>query len=175
MPMNTAAIQQGGRIQEPERPTVVITKEVQSDQSVKFTMSEKKKVDQNRYIEFVEGVTSAESTDFATLLKRLTQLEMNDANVPKLLTASLGMSAEAGEFTEVVKKIVFQGKPYSEENVFHLKRELGDILWYVAQACMALDTNFDELMEMNVDKLKARYPGGEFDVHYSENRKEGDV
>jgi NTP pyrophosphatase (non-canonical NTP hydrolase) len=171
MPMNTAAIQQGGR---PPEPNITITKEVQPDQSVKFTMSQKK-VDQKRYIEFVDGVTSAESTDFATLLKRLTELEVQDANVPKLLTASLGMSAEAGEFTEVVKKMVFQGKPYSEDNVFHLKRELGDILWYVAQACMALDTNFDELMEMNVEKLKARYPGGEFDVHYSENRKEGDV
>lgn len=171
MPMNTAAIQQGGR---PPETNITITKEVQPDQSVKFTMSEQK-VDQKRYIEFVDAVTSAESNDFATLLKRLTELEVQDANVPKLLTASLGMSAEAGEFTEVVKKMVFQGKPYSEDNVFHLKRELGDILWYVAQACMALDTNFDELMEMNVEKLKARYPGGEFDVHYSENRKEGDV
>lgn len=170
MPMNTQALNQGGRIP----GTIKITKEVQSDQSIKFTMSQNK-VDQQRYIEFVDGVTSAESTDFATLLKRLTELEVQDANVPKLLTASLGMSAEAGEFTEVVKKMVFQGKPYSEDNVFHLKRELGDILWYVAQACMALDTNFDELMEMNVDKLKARYPGGEFDVHYSENRKEGDL
>lgn len=171
MPMNTAAIQQGGRIPE---PNITITKEVQSDQSIKFTMN-RDKVDQKRYIEFVDAVTSAESTDFATLLKRLTELEVSDANVPKLLTASLGMSAESGEFTEVVKKMVFQGKPYSEENVFHLKRELGDILWYVAQACMALDTNFDELMEMNVEKLKARYPGGEFDVHYSENRKAGDL
>jgi NTP pyrophosphatase (non-canonical NTP hydrolase) len=171
MPMNTAAIQQGGPIPE---SNITITKEVQSDQSIKFTMSQDK-VDQKRYIEFVDAVTSAESTDFATLLKRLTELEVSDANVPKLLTASLGMSAEAGEFTEVVKKMVFQGKPYSEDNVFHLKRELGDILWYVAQACMALDTNFDELMEMNVEKLKARYPGGEFDVHYSENRKEGDL
>ena len=166
MPMNTQALNQGGPVQEPKFSTEIET----------FTISRnEKKVDQKRYIEFVDGVTSAESTDFATLLKRLTELEMNDANVPKLLTASLGMSAEAGEFTEVVKKMVFQGKPYSEDNVFHLKRELGDILWYVAQACMALDTDFDELMEMNVDKLKARYPGGEFDVHYSENRKEGDL
>jgi NTP pyrophosphatase (non-canonical NTP hydrolase) len=169
--MNVQALNQGGR---PPEPNITITKEVQSDQSVKFTMSEQK-VDQKRYIEFVDAVTSAESTDFATLLKRLTELEVQDANVPKLLTASLGMSSEAGEFTEVVKKMVFQGKPYSEDNVFHLKRELGDILWYVAQACMALDTNFDELMEMNVEKLKARYPGGEFDVHHSENRKEGDL
>ena len=82
---------------------------------------------------------------------------------------------EAGEFTEVVKKIVFQGKPVNDENLFHLKRELGDIMWYVAQACMGLDTTIDEIIEMNVDKLKSRYPGGEFDVHYSENRKEGDL
>ena len=85
------------------------------------------------------------------------------------------MSAESGEFTEVVKKIIFQGKPYSEENVFHMKRELGDICWYLAQACMALNTNFNEILEMNIDKLKSRYPGGEFDAHYSENRKDGDV
>ena len=97
------------------------------------------------------------------------------ADVPRLLTAALGLTAEAEEFTEVVKKIILQGKPYNEENAFHMKRELGDICWYLAQACMALDTTFDEVIEMNVDKLKARYPGGEFDVHKSENRKEGDV
>ena len=85
------------------------------------------------------------------------------------------MSAESGEFTEIVKKMIFQGEPVNEENLFHLKRELGDIMWYVAQACMALDTDFNEIIEMNVDKLKSRYPGGEFDVHCSENRKEGDV
>ena len=71
--------------------------------------------------------------------------------------------------------MVFQGKPVNDENIFHMKRELGDIMWYVAQACMALDTDFNEIIEMNVEKLKARYPGGEFDVHHSENRKEGDV
>jgi len=92
-----------------------------------------------------------------------------------LLTAAVGACAEAGEFTEIVKKIVFQGKPVNEENMFHMKRELGDIMWYIAQACMALDVSIDEVIAMNVDKLKARYPGGEFDVHYSENRQEGDV
>ena len=99
----------------------------------------------------------------------------DDCNIPPLITAALGLTAEAGEFTEVVKKIILQGKPYNEENIFHMKRELGDICWYLAQACMALDTSFDEIMEMNVDKLKARYPGGEFDVHKSENRAEGDL
>ena len=132
-------------------------------------------VDTEKYLEFVQEVTSAPSTDYVTLVQRLNLLEAEDADVCKLLTAALGLTAESGEFTEVVKKIVFQGKPYNEENVFHMKRELGDICWYIAQACMALDTTFDELIEMNVDKLKARYPGGEFDVHKSENRKEGDL
>jgi len=134
-----------------------------------------KEVDLKKYIEFVYGVTSAPSTDYRALVQRLNQLEAEDADVCKLLTAALGLTAEAGEFTEVVKKIVFQGKPYNEENIFHMKRELGDICWYLAQAFMALDTDFDEILEMNVDKLKARYPGGEFDVHKSENRKEGDL
>ncbi len=98
-----------------------------------------------------------------------------DCDIPHLLTAALGLAAESGEFTEVVKKIILQGKPYNEDNVFHMKRELGDICWYIAQACMALDTTFDEIIEMNVEKLKARYPGGEFDVHKSENRKVGDL
>ena len=132
-------------------------------------------VDTKKYLEFVYGVTSAPSTDYVALMQRLNQLEAEDADVCKLLTAALGLTAESGEFTEVVKKIILQGKPYNEENVFHMKRELGDICWYLAQACMALDTTFDEIIEMNVDKLKARYPGGEFDVHKSENRKEGDL
>jgi len=133
-------------------------------------------VDTEKYLDFVEGVTSEPSKDFAQLLARMTELEATgDADLPHLLTAALGLTAEAGEFTEVVKKIILQGKPYNEDNVFHMKRELGDICWYIAQACMALDTTFDEIIEMNVDKLKARYPGGEFNVHKSENRKEGDV
>ena len=133
-------------------------------------------VDTEKYLEFVDGVTSDPSKDLAYLLRRISELEVEqDCDVPHLLTAALGLTAESGEFTEVVKKIILQGKPYTEENVFHLKRELGDICWYIAQACMALDTTFDEIIEMNVEKLQARYPGGEFDVHKSENRKEGDL
>ncbi len=135
-----------------------------------------KVIDSDKYIEFVRQTTSPASSDFAQLLSRMTELEAaNDADVPRLLTAALGISAEAGEFTEVVKKIILQGKPYNEENVFHMKRELGDICWYLAQACMALDTNFREIMEMNYEKLSARYPEGAFDVYRSENRVEGDL
>jgi NTP pyrophosphatase (non-canonical NTP hydrolase) len=135
-----------------------------------------KVIDSDKYIEFVRQTTSPASSDFAQLLTRMTELEANDdADVPRLLTAAFGISAEAGEFTEVVKKIFLQGKPYNEDNVFHMKRELGDICWYIAQACMALDTNFREIMEMNYEKLSARYPDGTFDVYRSENRVEGDL
>ena len=133
-------------------------------------------VDTEKYVDFVREVTSNESVHYAALLTRMNNLELeDDCNIPPLITAAFGLTAEAGEFTEVVKKIILQGKPYNEDNIFHMKRELGDICWYLAQACMALDTSFDEIMEMNVDKLKARYPGGEFDVHKSENRVEGDL
>ena len=135
-----------------------------------------KVIDTNKYIEFVRQTTSPASSDFAALLTRLTELEASaDADVPRLMTAAFGISAEAGEFTEVIKKIFLQGKPYNEDNVFHLKRELGDICWYIAQACMSLDTTFEEVLQMNYEKLSARYPEGTFDIFRSENRVEGDL
>ena len=132
-------------------------------------------IEPNKYIEFVRQTTSPASSDFAALLARLTELETQDADTPRLLTAAFGMSAEAGEFTEIVKKVFLQGKPYNADNVEHLKIELGDILWYAAQACMALDVSFEEIMERNYLKLSARYPEGAFDVYRSENRAEGDL
>ena len=133
-------------------------------------------IDTTKYIEFVRQTTSPASSDFAALLTRLTELEASaDADVPRLMTAAFGISAEAGEFTEVIKKIFLQGKPYNEDNVFHLKRELGDICWYIAQACMALDTTFEEVLQLNYEKLSARYPEGTFDIFRSENRVEGDL
>jgi NTP pyrophosphatase (non-canonical NTP hydrolase) len=133
------------------------------------------KIDSDKYIEFVRQTTSKPSSEFDELINRLTQLKNENADVCRLMTAAYGLSAEAGEFTEVVKKIFLQGKPYNEENVYHMRRELGDLCWYLAQACMALNTNFDEILQMNYDKLSARYPEGTFDVYRSENRKEGDV
>ena len=132
-------------------------------------------IDFIKYAKFVNAVTSQESKDSEAFIYRLQELEGEKFPAERLLTASVGMCAEAGEFTEVVKKIVFQGKPVNEDNLFHLKRELGDIMWYVAQACMGLNISLDEVLAMNVEKLSARYPAGTFDVHYSENRQEGDV
>jgi len=134
-----------------------------------------KQVDTKKYTEFVDAVTSNESKGSDAFTVRLRELYSEGLPVERLLTAAVGMSAESGEFTEIVKKMIFQGKPVNSDNIFHMKRELGDIMWYVAQACMALNTDFNEIIEMNVEKLKARYPGGEFDVHFSENRKDGDV
>jgi NTP pyrophosphatase (non-canonical NTP hydrolase) len=132
-------------------------------------------IEPNKYIEFVRQTTSPASSEYPKLVERLNELEEQGADVSRLMTAAFGMSAEAGEFTEVVKKIFLQGKPYTEENIFHMKRELGDLCWYLAQACMALDITFEEVLEMNYEKLSARYPEGAFDVYRSENRKEGDL
>jgi len=132
-------------------------------------------IDFIKYAQFVNEVTSQESKHNDVFFERLAYLKEKNFPSERLLTAAVGLCAESGEFTEVVKKIIFQGKEPTEDNLFHLKREMGDIMWYFMQACMALDVSPEEIIEMNVDKLKSRYPGGEFDVHYSENRKEGDV
>ena len=134
-----------------------------------------KKVNTDAYLEFVNAVTSQPSKDADAFEYRIQELRGEGFETHRLLTASVGMCAEAGEFTEIVKKIIFQGKPVTEENMFHMKRELGDIMWYVAQACMGLNISLDDIIEMNVDKLKSRYPGGEFSVRHSEVRKEGDI
>ena len=134
-----------------------------------------KSVDFNKYLNFVDGVTSDPSKDYKSFIASLNHLDREGADINRLTTAAVGISAEGGEFMEIVKKMVFQGKPWNDANREHLIVELGDVMWYVAQACMALDVSFDDVVERNVEKLKARYPGGEFDVHYSENRREGDI
>ena len=134
-----------------------------------------KSVDFNKYLNFVDGVTSDPSKDYKSFIASLDHLDREGADINRLTTAAVGISAEGGEFMEIVKKMVFQGKPWNDANREHLIVELGDVMWYVAQACMALDVSFDDVVERNVEKLKARYPGGEFDVHYSENRREGDI
>jgi NTP pyrophosphatase (non-canonical NTP hydrolase) len=133
-------------------------------------------IDLNRYKEFVEQVTSAESNHTGTMIERLQNIHSTtDVNPALLLTAAIGLAAETGEFAELPKKIVFQGKPCDEDTIFHMKRELGDIMWYWVNACRALGLDPNDVIEENVNKLKSRYPDGEFDVHYSENRKSGDL
>ena len=134
-----------------------------------------KQIDFKRYAEFVDAVTSDESKDFVAMSDRLVELDRQGINIERLLTGAVGLSAEGGELMEIVKKLIFQGKPVNEETIFHLKRELGDVMWYVMQVLMALNVELEEIIEMNVEKLVKRYPGGEFDPYYSENRQAGDL
>ena len=129
----------------------------------------------NKYQEFVDAVTSDASKDFLALSDRMVELDEKGANIERLLTAGVGINAEGGEFLEIIKKMVFKGKPWNADNKEHLIIELGDLMWYVAQACMALEVSFDDVVARNVKKLEKRYPGGAFDVYYSENREEGDL
>ena len=133
-------------------------------------------VDLNRYKDFVEAVTSKESNSTMVLNNKLIDLEReSNVNLALLMTGAIGLSSEGGEFAEIVKKCIFQGKPLDDDTKFHIKRELGDIMWYWISACRAMDLDPNDVVAENVNKLKARYPGGEFDVFYSENRKEGDL
>ena len=135
------------------------------------------KVDLNKYKEFVREVTSKESNQLSEMFYATKELETKNPNVNMslLLTGGIGLSSETGEFNEIVKKCIFQGKPLNDETVFHCKRELGDIMWYWVNSCRALGLDPNEVLAENVNKLKSRYPGGEFDVWHSENRKEGDL
>ena len=131
-------------------------------------------VDFDKYTNFVDAVTSDSSKDFVSLADRLGELDREGANIERLTTAGVGLAAESGEFLEIVKKMVFQGKPWNDDNREHLIIELGDVMWYVAQACMALDVPFDDVIRGNVRKLEKRYPGGSFSVEKSEVRAKGD-
>jgi NTP pyrophosphatase (non-canonical NTP hydrolase) len=132
------------------------------------------KVDFNKYQEFVDAVTSDASRDFVAFSDRIVELDLKGANIERLLTAGVGINAEGGEFLEIVKKMIFQGKPWNADNKDHLITELGDLMWYVMQACIALQVPIDYVIGRNVEKLEKRYPGGAFDVFYSENRAEED-
>lgn len=137
------------------------------------------RVDLNKYQDFVKQVTSLESQSSMQMYNRMIDIETTESklqvNMALLMTGAIGLSSEGGEFAEIVKKCVFQGKPMDSETQFHIKRELGDIMWYWINSCRAMGLDPNDVIAENVNKLKARYPGGEFDVYYSENRKEGDL
>lgn len=135
-------------------------------------------IDLNRYAKFVDAVTSKESNNYDYLHRRIDELRRQTDptfNPSLLLTAAIGLAAEGGEFAEIPKKIFFQGKPFNEDARFHMKRELGDIMWYWINACRALDLDPNDVIAENVNKLESRYPGGSFDAYYSENRKDNDL
>ena len=127
------------------------------------------------YAKFVDSTTSRESKNFLGFIGRASELEVQDnMNLPRLMTAAIGMLAESGEFAEVMKKIIFQGKEFNEDERFHMKRELGEVLWYWVQGCLALGYTPEEIMKENIAKLEKRYPNG-FEIARSEKREVGDI
>ena len=138
-------------------------------------MSEEIKKFFSTYTDFVTKVTSKPSIELDALKSSFNNIENGSPiKTPRLLTAALGLGSETGEFVEIVKKMFLQGKPPSEDNIFHMKRELGDIMWYWVTACAALNLDPYEVISENQEKLAARY-GGKFEVDRSEVRKEGDL
>ena len=127
------------------------------------------------YTDFVTKVTSEPSIDLDALKKSFDEIEQNSGiKTPRLLTAALGLGSETGEFVEIVKKMYLQGKPPSEDNIFHIKREVGDIMWYWVTACASLNLDPFEVISENQEKLAARY-GEKFEVQRSEIRKDDDL
>ena len=131
-------------------------------------------VDFPKYFEFVDEMTSSATKDTSAWVTRINEIQDAGCDISRLTTAGIGICAEGGEFMEIIKKINFQGKPFNEDNKEHLIIELGDIMWYVAQACMALGVGMDDVIWKNTMKLARRYPSGGFDVNKSENRQAGD-
>ena len=159
-------------------PTSVQPQQAQAPVTITPENVTKSRVDNPKWLEylrFVDAVTSDESKIASQFIARTAQLQAEGCKLERLLTAAIGINAEGGEFLEIVKKITFQGKPYDEATINHLKIELGDVLWYVAQACMALDVSLDDVIAQNITKLAARYPEGHFDSYFSENRRIDDL
>ena len=138
-------------------------------------MSEEARNFLKNYGDFVTKVTSEPSMNQSSLDERMKEIDSTSPiESAKLLTAALGLGSETGEFVEIVKKMFLQGKPADEDNIYHMKRELGDIMWYWTTACMALKLDPYEVIKENQDKLEARY-GEKFEVDRSEYRKDGDL
>jgi NTP pyrophosphatase (non-canonical NTP hydrolase) len=138
-------------------------------------ITQEQKIDLNKYMEFVDTTTSHPSKSNTEFVRRIENLNEKGVNIARLMTAAVGLTAEAGEFTEIVKKIAFQGKELNVENHEHMVKELGDVFWYFTQACLGLGVDVQTIVVKNMIKLTARYPEGTFDIYMSENRKEGDI
>ena len=132
-------------------------------------------IDSQAYINFVKQTTSPASSDFNKLIERMKELDEEGVRLTHLLTFALGASAEMGEAVEIIKKCLLQGKPFNDDAKVHLTKEMGDVLYYIGQFCIAMGISFEDIMQINYEKLSARYPEGTFSVHRSENRKDGDI
>jgi NTP pyrophosphatase (non-canonical NTP hydrolase) len=127
------------------------------------------------YQKFVDEVTSEPSKSTQKFLDVVSEADGKNLNVSRILTAGIGLSGEVGEFNEIIKKILFQGSNVDQDTIIHLKKELGDIIWYVTQACIALDTDLEQIIKLNTDKLNSRFGGNKFNITKSLNRRRSDI
>jgi NTP pyrophosphatase (non-canonical NTP hydrolase) len=155
--------------------SLIITKKQKQVNSQTLNTNMTKRIDSQKYIEFVKQTTSPASSDFSQLIHRMNELNDEGVKLTHLLTFALGASAEMGEAVEIIKKCLLQGKPFNDDAKVHLLKECSDCFWYFAQLCIAMDVSFEDIMQLNYEKLSARYPEGTFSVHRSENRKDGDI
>ena len=138
---------------------------------------ENMQIDLQKYTDFVDAITSNDSNDTTSFVEYIQEFQNQNPglNVSLAITAAMGMSGEAGEFSEIFKKIIFHRKPFTEETRAHAAKELGDIVWYWTNACRALALDPNQVIADNVTKLEARYPGGKFSAASSETRVAGDI
>ena len=127
------------------------------------------------YTIFVDKVTSESSKSTKKMKERIDFINSSGVEVSRLLTAGIGLSGEVGEFNEIIKKTIFQSKSFDSETHEHIKRELGDIMWYVAQACLALKVDLVDVINTNKEKLSKRFPQKRFNERDDANRDSGDV
>lgn len=127
------------------------------------------------YTDFVDKVTSEASKSSDKMRERINYLNSKDIEMSRLLTAGIGLSGEVGEFNEIIKKIMFQEKTFDVVAHEHMRRELGDIMWYVAQACLALKVDLVDIINGNKDKLSKRFPQKQFNKKFDASRSKGDV
>ena len=127
------------------------------------------------YTDFVDKVTSEASKSSDKMSERIDYLNSKNVEVSRLFTAGIGLSGEVGEFNEIIKKIMFQGKTFDSVTHEHMKKELGDIMWYVTQACLALKVDLSEVIIANKEKLSKRFSEKKFSVKENEERKLGDI
>lgn len=127
------------------------------------------------YKEFVDNLTSVQSKEFEQYIASLTKLHQAGCDIARLDTAVNGLSAESNELMEILKKMKFQGKEWNEDVRYHMMREAGDCIFYWMNLTIALGYDPMKIIEENIKKLEARYPGGKFEAWYSENRKDQDI
>jgi NTP pyrophosphatase (non-canonical NTP hydrolase) len=131
-----------------------------------------KKIDLEKYVGFVDNLTSNPSKNFNLYIAELNRLHSLGCNIERLDCALTGLNSESGEALDLVKKLKYHSKDWNEDIKVELIKEAGDIIFYWINLCLALDLDPNEIIAVNVEKLQGRHPAGVFNPFYdSKNEK----